>query len=566
MATPAIAPLDRLPGKKPPMKAAASMPEPDSSRSDFMTLNLVIEDPEVVVELARRADGHARNTFAASALRIGILALRQAQGNVDAETVRNEGQRLIAELGRELALGIERLDSKIAGSLKLYFDPESGHFTERVERLVRKDGDLETVLRLQIGDGESSELARTLARRIGESSPLMRRLDPADASGISRSIETSVKEVLDSEQQRILAEFSLDNEAGALARVVAQLEATNGRFQGDIQSQIKAAVREFSLDDENSALSRLVKKVEEAKDRITDEFSIDNQDSAINKLNLVLAETRQSIDDNLTLDNEQSALSRLKKQLTDVLADIEVRNQRFQEDVSAKLASLVTKHKEEMRSTTHGISFEEDFCCFLEREAQRSGDVFTSTGSTPGSIPRCKTGDGVIELGAEAAAAGERIVFEAKSSKQYSLADARQEIEEARKNRGANAGVFVFSKNTAPAGLQPFTRIDKDLFVIWDAADPSTDIYLSAAVSVAKALLFRQKAAESKSDCDLQGIELAVNILEKQLKGLDDMETWTSTIQSNGAKIAKEIGKIRETAKVQIEQLRSCLDALRQKA
>jgi len=548
------------------MKAAASMPEPDSSRSDFMTLNLVIEDPEVVVELARRADGHARNTFAASALRIGILALRQAQGNVDAETVRNEGQRLIAELGRELALGIERLDSKIAGSLKLYFDPESGHFTERVERLVRKDGDLETVLRLQIGDGESSELARTLARRIGESSPLMRRLDPADASGISRSIETSVKEVLDSEQQRILAEFSLDNEAGALARVVAQLEATNGRFQGDIQSQIKAAVREFSLDDENSALSRLVKKVEEAKDRITDEFSIDNQDSAINKLNLVLAETRQSIDDNLTLDNEQSALSRLKKQLTDVLADIEVRNQRFQEDVSAKLASLVTKHKEEMRSTTHGISFEEDFCCFLEREAQRSGDVFTSTGSTPGSIPRCKTGDGVIELGAEAAAAGERIVFEAKSSKQYSLADARQEIEEARKNRGANAGVFVFSKNTAPAGLQPFTRIDKDLFVIWDAADPSTDIYLSAAVSVAKALLFRQKAAESKSDCDLQGIELAVNILEKQLKGLDDMETWTSTIQSNGAKIAKEIGKIRETAKVQIEQLRSCLDALRQKA
>jgi hypothetical protein len=75
-------------------------------------------------------------------------------------------------------------------------------------------------------------------------------------------------------------------------------------------------------------------------------------------------------------------------------------------------------------------------------------------------------------------------------------------------------------------------------------------------VSVAKALLFRRKAAESKSDGDLQGIELAVNILEKQLKGLDDMETRTSTIQSNGAKVAKEIEKIRETANVQIEQPR----------
>jgi hypothetical protein len=545
-------------GKKPPTTALAMITGEDS-----VVLNLVIEDPEVSTELRRRAEGHARNTFAVSALRIGILALRQAQGNVDAEVVRNEGQRLIAELSRELALGVQQIDSKIAGSLKLYFDPQSGHFTERVERLVRKDGDLETVLRQQIGDGESSELARALARRIGESSPLMRRLDPQDAAGIARSIETSVKEVLDSEQNRILGEFSLDNESGALTRVVAQLGLTNDKLQGNIEKQIKAAVKEFSLDDENSALSRLVKKVEDAKDRITDEFSVDNQNSAINKLNLVLAETRQSIDDNLTLDNEQSALARLRKQLTDVLDDIQTKNQRFQEDVSGKLASLVTRHQEEMRSTTHGISFEDEFCVFLQREAQRAGDVFTATGSKPGAIPRCKTGDAVIELGTEAAAGGERIVFEAKSSKQVSLADARREIEEGRKNRTASVGVFVFAKDTAPHGLQPFTRIEHDLFVIWDAADPSTDIYLSAAVSVAKALLFRQKATETQSEGDLKGIELAVNILEKQLKGLEDMETWTSTIQSNGGKIAREIVKIRETAKEQIERLRSCLDALR---
>jgi hypothetical protein len=306
--------------------------------------------------------------------------------------------------------------------------------------------------------------------------------------------------------------------------------------------------------------------VEEAKDRITDEFSVDNQDSAINKLNLVLAETRQSIDDNLTLDNEKSALARLRKQLTDVLDDIQTKNHLFQQDVSSKLASLVTRHQEEMRSTTHGVSFEEDFCAFLQREAQRAGDVFTATGSKPGAIPKCKTGDAVIQVGAEAAAAGERVVFEAKSSKKYSLADAQQEVEEARRNRNASVGVFVFAKNTAPVGLQPFTRIDHDLFVIWDAGNPSTDIYLSAAVSVAKALLFRKKAAESKSQGSILDMERALNALEKQLKGLDQMETWTSTIQSNGGKIAKEIAKIRETAKVQIEQLRSCLDALRREA
>jgi hypothetical protein len=552
-----ISPNDDL-GKKPAMTTNGSI-----AAQDALVLNLIIEDPEVVAELKRREEGHPRNLFAASALRIGILALRQAQGSVDAETLRSEGQRLIAELNHELVLGIREIDSKIASNLKQYFDPQTGHFTERVERLVRKDGDLEKVLRQQIGDGENSELARSLARRIGETSPLMRRLDPNDADSINRSIEKSVRQVLDAEQNRMLSEFSLDNENGALTRVVAQLRLANDKFKGDVEQQIQRATREFSLDDENSALSRLVKKVEEAKDRITDEFSVDNEDSAINKLNLVLAETRQSIDDNLTLDNEQSALARLKNQLTAVLEDIRTKNQDFQQDVSAKLATLITKHQEEMRSTTHGVSFEEDFCCFLQREAQRAGDVFTATGSKPGAIPKCKTGDAVIEMAAEAAAAGERIVFEAKGNKSYSVADARIEIEEARKNRTAAVGVFVFAKASAPQGLQPFTRIDRDIFVVWDSSDTTTDVYLSAAVNVAKALLFRQKIAESKSHGDIEGIERAVNILEKQLKGLDEMETWTSTIQSNGGKIAKEIARIRDTATEQIQQLRVCLDALR---
>jgi hypothetical protein len=528
-----------------------------------LIVTISIDDPEVAVELRKREEGYARNAFAASALRIGALALRQAQGNVDAEIVRNEGQRLISDLGHELSLRFGEMNGAISSSLKQYFDPQSGHFTERVERLIKKDGDLERVLRQQIGDGENSELARALARRIGDNSILMRRLNPEDAEGITRSIENSVKDVLDAEQRRVLNEFSLDNDNGALSRVVTQLRSANQEFKGDIQEQIKNTLQEFSLDNENSAISRLVKKVDAAKDEIADQFSVDNKDSAINKLNRVLADTRQSINDNLTLDSDQSALARLKKQLTDVLEDIRDKNQRFQEDVSAKLASLITKHQEEMRATTHGLSFEEEFCAFLQAEAQKAGDVFTATGSTPGVIPKCKTGDAVIELGAEAAAAGERIVFEAKSNKSYTLNAARAEIEEARKNREANVGVFVFAKSSAPAGMQPLMRIDRDLFVIWDASDTATDIYLTAAVSVAKALLFRQTAAANKSQGEVQEIERAVNILENQLGGLDEMETWTNTIQSNGGKIIKKIAAIRDGAQEQIDQLRASTAALK---
>jgi len=559
MASSISAQIGEVPSKKPPVTVTA----PTLIEAASVVLTLAVDDPEMIVELKRRQEGSARNAFAVSAMRIGILALRQAQGNVDAEIVRNEGQRLIGELNRELTLRLGEMNSTLATSLKRYFDPESGHFTERVERLIRKDGDLERVLRGQVGDAENSELARALAKRIGESSPLMRRLDPEDAGSVTKSIEQTAKDVLETERIRMLTEFSLDNPTGALARIVAQIRATNEEFTGGLEGQVRRAVAEFSLDDENSALSRLVKKVEEAKNQIAAQFSVDNDDSVINRLTSVLSETRQSINDNLTLDNEQSALARLKRQLTDVLDEIRRKNQEFQEDVSAKLASLITRHKEEMRSTTHGLNFEEAFCAFLRAEAQKAGDVFTATGPTSGAIPRCKVGDAVIELGPEATAAGERIVFEAKGNKSYTLVSARTEIEEARKNRQASVGVFVFSKESAPEGILPFMRIDCDLFVIWDASDAATDIYLSAAVSVAKALLFRQKLEASKSQGDAQDIERAINVLEKQLAGLDEMETWTNTIQLSGNKIAKKIVSIRDGAAEQIDRLRASLAALK---
>jgi hypothetical protein len=96
-----------------------------------VVLTLAIDDHDVVAELRRREEGSHRNSFALSALRIGVLALRQAQGHVDAEIVRSEGQRLLGELNRELSLGIQEIDNRIGASLKLYFDPQSGHFTER---------------------------------------------------------------------------------------------------------------------------------------------------------------------------------------------------------------------------------------------------------------------------------------------------------------------------------------------------------------------------------------------------------------------------------------------------
>ena len=116
----------------------------------------------------------------------------------------------------------------------------------------------------------------------------------------------------------------------------------------------------------------------------------------------------------------------------------------FHADVRATLEAVAARRQEAARSTTHGHSFEDAVWSFVDRRSQEAGDVPARTGSTPGRIPRCKVGDAVIELGPEHAAAGARIVIEAKERRGVDLGKAREEMATARKNRDAGVGIFVF--------------------------------------------------------------------------------------------------------------------------
>ena len=54
-------------------------------------LNLVVSDRETVAELIQRSDGRERDEYALAALRIGVLSLKHARGQIDADAVRREG-------------------------------------------------------------------------------------------------------------------------------------------------------------------------------------------------------------------------------------------------------------------------------------------------------------------------------------------------------------------------------------------------------------------------------------------------------------------------------------------
>jgi len=491
-------------------------------------LELLVQNPETIAELCAHEEGETRERFALEALRIGVLALKSARGQIDADMVRRESDRLLHSLEHRLKQHSELIHNRLTSSLSEYFDPNSGRFQERIERLIRKDGELEQVLRRQIGE-EDSELCKALSAHIGEESPLLKQLTPDESTGVLAALRKTLEEQLQLQREQVLEQFSLDNKEGALSRFIGELTDQNGQITEELQEKIDRLMKEFSLNEDESALNRLVRNVKDAQQTITKEFS---------------------------LDEENSALARFKRELLELHEQHSEANRKFQEDVKATLEAMKARKMEADRSTRHGLEFEDAVYEFVQRESQNAGDVATHTGNSTGQIRNSKVGDAMVELGPDSAAPEARFVVEAKEKGSYSQADARKEIETARKNREAQVGLFVFSKKTAPNGCEPLIRFGNDVFVIWDAEEATTDVFLSAGISLARALCVRHQKSSDETSAEFGEIDKAILEIEKRANGLDDIETWAKTIQNNSSKILKKINIARKAFAKQIATLR----------
>jgi len=500
-----------------------------------LPLELTVNDPETIRELVSFSEGEERDRFALNALRIGVLALRQARGQIDADLVRRESERLLGELNGRLCDHAQLVQDRLSESLKLYFDPKDGRLQERLDRLIRQDGELETLLRRQIG-ADDSQLTKTLSAHVGDDSPLMKVLSPDQSRGVLAAIRDSVEQQLQTQREHVLSQFSLDNKEGALSRFIAELAERQGVLSGELHVKIERVVREFSLDDDKSALSRLVSRVDDAHQKIASQFS---------------------------LDDEQSALARMKRELQSLMNDQRQDSQRFQEEVKSALVAMTARRQETDRSTLHGLEFEDAVFAFAQCEAQRAGDVATAVGQSTGLIGGCKVGDALVELGPESAAPGARIVIEAKERDRYELDAARTEIDKGRKNREAQVGLFVFSKRSAPKGLEPLSRIGSDVFVVWDAQDAQSDPYFRAACSLARALCIRQRAERESQAVDFHEIDAAILSVEKQAGMLEEVEKSTRTIQSSCDKILDRIRIARSVFEKQVIVLTQKTEALK---
>lgn len=508
-----------------------------------MELILPISDPELRETLAEYADEGERRDFAISALKIGAIALRQARGRIDAERVRQEGERIIENVESALTRHQTSVADKINASLAHYFDPSGGQFSQRVKRLVENDGELERVIRARI-DGDGSELAKTLDARIGASSPLMNALDPKASDGIIFTLAKTTEDTLAQQREIILREFSLDNGDGALRRLVGELKESHGDLKDAIDNRIETVTDEFSLNKKDSALSRLVNRVDEAQTRISREFS---------------------------LDEEGSALARMRKQLLEEIERQRQANEKFQADflmrqaeVMAKLTEMTATKEESERSTRRGVVFEDDVFEFVKRRGESAGDVVERTGATTGLLRGRRVGDAVITLPSEHAAGGAKIVVEAKDDASYTPGKALAELDEARRNRGAGVGLFALSANSAAsAGFQTFARHGDDILIVWDAEDPASDVVFDAGLSVAKAISVQTKTGADESETDFEAVDKAIAEILRETAKLEEISKSASAIDGHVSRILEHARIMRNGLTRQVSALNEQIDALR---
>ncbi len=89
---------------------------------DRLPLHLTVTDRDTIDELASYTNLDEREHFALNALRIGVLALRQARGRVDGDVIQRETQRMLAGLQTQLTAHASAVNEKLTSSLKEYFE------------------------------------------------------------------------------------------------------------------------------------------------------------------------------------------------------------------------------------------------------------------------------------------------------------------------------------------------------------------------------------------------------------------------------------------------------------
>ncbi|HVC93209.1 MAG TPA: hypothetical protein VND64_05930 [Pirellulales bacterium] len=265
-----------------------------------------------------------------------------------------------------------------------------------------------------------------------------------------------------------------------------------------------------------------------------------NKDGIIARIEKAVEKLVQNRFDELlgefSLDDDESALARLQKLFTGALSEIRT---------AVGVREAEAGHKKQ--GHVKGMEFEEDLYTPFAELGRQLGDETECVGDIKSASGK-KTGDYVATLGETTGAPGLRIVVEAKNKK-LKFKDAIDELQEAKQNRQADRGIFVYAKGCEPLEVGDLRMAGEDVFctVDWDRVQRGEPLtYLDAAYKIARTLAVATVRKDAAGEFDLQLLQEQVDGLVVLTGRIGEIMTKAKTVRSSGEQIEKLADEMRQ--------------------
>ena len=365
-----------------------------------------------------------------------------------------------------------------------------------VERLVLHDSPLATFLAERPADDRPELVGRAL--RIG--------LLALQDAGVTVNVD-----VVRAEFEKLVRQAESVNEKAALA-----LEQTLRSNFADGDGRLPRTLEKFLGD--RGALRTMVDEL----------FDESKRDSAIGRIGSMLERYFDGDASKLAtlLDPTRlhSPMHQFRQEMTDGFKSLEERLVAIEAAASARGA-------ERARSAAKGGDFEDLLEAMLADVARGAGDLLDRTGTEAGAVMKSKKGDFVLTLDPRIARGCDvRVVIEAKD-RPMSMRAMREELREARENRGAAVALVVFTPAHAPSGVAPFNIVGDDVYCVIDPADPDAAT-LEAAVRLAR-LLALASLVEREVEVDAAAIGAALTAIREQLEVVRTLKAQLTSIMTS---------------------------------
>jgi hypothetical protein len=376
---------------------------------------------------------------------------------------------------------------------------------------VRLEGDRIVIDRLTLSD---PSLAAFLGERpAGDRGPLVERALRIGLIALQDAGVTINVDAVRTEFERMVRQSEQVNE-----RAAATLEQTLRANFADGDGRLPRTLEKFLGD--RGALRSMV-------DELFDETK---RDSAIGRISGMLERY---------FDGDASKLAqlldptRLNSPMHQFRQEIAAGFKGIEERLVAIEAAAAARGAERARSAAKGADFEALLGHMLGEIARGAGDMLDVTGLEAGAVLKSKKGDFVLTVDARVARGCDlKVVIEAKD-RPMSMRAMRDELREARENRGAAIAVAVFTPAHAPAGIAPFSIVGEDVYCVIDPEAPE-QATLEAAVRLAR-LLALTSLVEREVELDAAAVQAALTGIREQLEVVRQLKSQLTSI-SNATK------------------------------